>query len=463
MERLSGLDAGLLYSESSAVPLHVCSVIELDTSTVPGGYTFDQFRSVLASRMCALPELSAKLADSQLNLDHPVWVEDNDFELSRHLHQIGLPSPGGREELAGVCSDIMSVPLDRSKPLWELSVIECPGGDTDPHDSDRLVLIFKVHHAAVDGVSAADLLSRLCDLQPDAAPHDPVDGPGDATRWGIAADGLLRFLTLPWQLTKVIPETASTIVETVGRAISGTAMAAPFSAPTTPFNAKLTSARNISLAQLDLDGVKWVKDQCGVKVNDVVMALCAGALRGYLRERAELPDDPMIAAVPSSVHDKSDRPGRNQLSGMFCSLHTDIEDPLERLCAIAESDSRAKEHSSAVGPTLLVDLAQAVSRGMVGPMLNLMSHTPLSHTAIHNVIISNIAGPATQLYICGAEVKALYPLGPIFQGSGLNITVMSLGNKLNVGIISCPRLVDDLWDLADRFDAELGALRACCA
>jgi diacylglycerol O-acyltransferase / wax synthase len=463
MERLSGLDAGLLYSESSAVPLHVCSVVELDTSTVPGGYTFQRFRSVLASRMCALPELRAKLADSQLNLDHPVWVEDKDFELSRHLHRIGLPSPGGREELADVCGDIMSVPLDRSKPLWELWVIERPGGNGDPHDSNALVLIFKVHHAAVDGVSAADLLSRLSDLEPDAPPHNPVDGPGDATGWAIAADGLLRFLARPWQLARLIPEATSMIVKTLDRAVSGTAMAAPFTAPTTPFNAKLTSARNVAFAQLDLDRVKRVKNQCGVKVNDVVMALCAGALRGYLRERAELPGDPMIAAVPSSVHDKSDRPGRNQLSGMFCSLHTDIEDPLERLCAIAESDSHAKEHSSALGSTLLVDLAQAVSRGMFGSMLNLFSHTPLTHTAIHNVVISNIAGPDTKLYICGAEVKALYPLGPIFQGSGLNITVMSLGDTLNVGIISCPRLVDDLWNLADRFDSELAELQTACA
>ncbi len=463
MERLSGLDAGLLYSESSAVPLHVCSVAELDTSTVPGGYTFQRFCSGLSSRMSALPELRAKLADSQLNLDHPVWVEDRDFQLSRHLHRIGVPSPGGREELADVCADIVAIPLDRSKPLWEMWVIEGLGGNADQCGSDRVALLVKVHHAAVDGVAAADLLGRLCDVEPDAAPRDPVAGSGDATSWAIAADGLLRFLTRPWQLTKVIPEAASTIVETVGRAVSGTAMAAPFTAPETPFNAKLTSARNIAVAQLDLECVKQIKNHCGVKVNDVVMALCAGALRGFLRERAQLPDHPLIAVVPSSVHGQSDRPGRNQLSGMFCSLHTDIEDPQERLRAIAESDSRAKEHSSALGPTLLVDLAQSVSRTMFGSVLNLMSHTPLSHATVHNVVISNVAGPTTQLYVCGAEVKSLYPLGPIFHGSGLNITVISLGDKLNVGIISCPQLVDDLWDLADRFDAELDELSSGCA
>ncbi|MDZ4270072.1 MAG: WS/DGAT domain-containing protein, partial [Mycobacterium sp.] len=254
----------------------------------------------------------------------------------------------------------------------------------------------------------------------------------------------------------------ATLVKTVSRAASGTAMAAPFTAPATRFNAEVTSERTIALAQLDLDDVKRVKNECGVKVNDVVMALCAGALRGYLHDRAELPEHPLIAVVPSSVHGKSDRPGRNQLSGMFCNLHTDIDDPLERLRAIAESDTRAKEHSSDLGPTLVVDLADSLSRAMLGWILSLASHTPLSHTAIHNVVVSNVAGPPTTLYACGAEVKALYPLGPIFHGSGLNITVMSLADTLNVGIISCPQLVDDLWDLADRFEAELGELLRRC-
>ena len=356
MERLSGLDAGLLYSESATVPLHVCSIVEVDTSTVPGGYTFAGFRSDVAARMGALPELRAKLVDSQLNLDHPVWVEDKHFDLSRHLHRIALPSPGGRDELTDLCAQIASFPLDRTKPLWEMWVIEGLDRDSDAPEGDRLALFFKVHHAAVDGVSAANLLSQLCDVEPEAPPPDPVEGPGDATRWAIAADGLLRFVTRPWTLTKVIPETTATIVKTVGRAATGTAMAAPFTAPSTPFNAEVTSERSIALAQLDLDDVKRVKKECDVKVNDVVMALCAGALRGYLHDRAELPEHPLIAVVPSSVHGKSDRPGRNQLSGMFCNLHTDIDDPLERLRAIAESDTRAKEHSSDLGPTLVVDL-----------------------------------------------------------------------------------------------------------
>ncbi|MBO0679078.1 wax ester/triacylglycerol synthase family O-acyltransferase [Mycolicibacterium sp. S2-37] len=461
MERLSGLDAGLLYSESAAVPLHVCSITELDTSTVPGGYTFERFRDGVAARMVALPELRAKLADSQLNLDHPVWVEDKDLDVTRHIHRIGLPAPGGRQELTDVCAHIASIPLDRSKPLWDMWVIEGLDGDA-AEDGGRLALMLKVHHAAVDGVSAANVLNQLCDTKPDAPLPDPVEGPGEGSPLAIAADGLLRFATRPWQLTRLIPVTTAMVVETVKRAASGTAMAAPFSAPTTRFNGELTSERTIALAQLDLNDVKKVKNRFDVKVNDVVMALCAGALRDFLSDRDELPDKPLIAVVPSSVHGQTDRPGRNQLSGMFCNLHTDIGDPLERLKALAASNSNAKEHSGSLGPTLLVDLAQSISRGMFSGLLNLMSRTPMPQTAIHNVVISNVAGPTTRLYTGGAEVKGLYPLGPIFHGSGLNITVMSQGDRLNVGIISCPQLVDDLADLADRFEAELEELLNRC-
>jgi diacylglycerol O-acyltransferase len=454
MERLSGLDASFLYAESSTVPLNVCSVVELDTSTMPGGYTFDRFHDDLALRIKALPEFRAKLADSQLNLDHPVWVEDKDFDLSRHLLRIDLPPPGGRRELAEVCGHIAAAQLDRSKPVWEMWVIEGVA-DTDAHEGGPLALMIKVHHAAVDGVSAANLLTQLCSPEPDSPPPDPVAGPGDATALDIAAGGLVRFISRPLNLARALPATVSTIVNTVSRARSGMAMAAPFTAPATPFNAEVTAERNIALAQLDFDDVKRVKNRFDVKVNDVVLALCAGALREFLRDRGELPDKPLVAVVPMSVHDTSNRPGRNQVSGMFCNLQTHIEDPGERLQAIAKANSRAKDHSRAIAPSLVLDVTQVVTRAMFGFILGVAAHTPLTHTAIHNVIISNVAGPRNKLYCLGAEIKALYPLGPIFHGSGLNITVMSLSGKLNVGIISCRKLVDDLWGLADRFEPEL--------
>jgi diacylglycerol O-acyltransferase len=460
MERLSGLDASFLYIESPTQPLHVCSILELDTSTVPGGYTFDRLRDELALRIAAIPEFRAKLADSQLNLDYPVWVDDDAFDLDRHLLRIGLPSPGGRRELAEICGHIASTPLDRSRPLWEMWVIEGVA-DTDPREGGLLAVMTKVHHAAVDGVTGANLLSQLCTVEPDVPAPERVEGPGKAGPLQIAASGLVRFASRPWQLANVMPTTVATIVKTVRRARTGLTMAAPFAGPPTRFNASVTADRNVALAQLDLDDIKKVKDHFKVTVNDVVMALCAAVLRWFLGDHDELPARSLVAMVPVSVHGKSDRPGHNQLSGMFCKLETHIGDPAERLQAIARADAAAKNHSSVISPTLLQDWAQLAARAVFGAVFRLVADSPLIGNPVHNLIISNVPGPQAQLYFLGCEVEAMYPLGPLFHGCGLNVTAMSLNGKLNVGVISCPDLLPDLWRLVDDFDVALEELLEC--
>ncbi|MHA3021013.1 WS/DGAT/MGAT family O-acyltransferase [Mycobacterium sp. BMJ-28] len=458
MQRLSGLDASFLYLETAAQPLHVCSILELDTGTVPGGYAFDRLRDELALRIKAMPEFREKLADSRFNPDHPVWVEDDDFDVHRHLHRIGLPAPGGRAELAEICGHIASLPLDRSRPLWEMWVIENVAG-TDAHDGGRLALMTKVHHAAVDGVTGANLMSTLCSTEPDAAPPDPVQGAGSATELEIAISGALKYATRPLKLMNVLPSTVSTVIDTARRATKGLTMAAPFAAPKTAFNANVTGHRNISFAQLDLEDIKKVRAHFGVKVNDVVMALVSGVLRRFLQDRGELPESSLVAMIPVSVHDKSDRPGRNQVSGMFSSLHTNVEDPAERLMAISSANSLAKQHSSAIGATLLQDWSQFAAPAVFGIAMRVYARSNLSAAApVHNLVVSNVPGPQIPLYLLGCEVKAMYPLGPIFHGSGLNITVMSLNGKLDVGIISCPELLPDLWDMADDFAVALDEL-----
>jgi WS/DGAT/MGAT family acyltransferase len=256
-----------------------------------------------------------------------------------------------------------------------------------------------------------------------------------------------------------VPTTLSSVVDTVKRARSGLAMAAPFAAPKTAFNANVTGHRNIAFAQLDLEDIKTVKNHFGVKVNDVVMALVSGVLRKFLADRGELPDNSLVAMVPVSVHEKSNRPGRNQVSGMFSKLETHIEDPGERLKSIAEANSVAKQHSSAIGATLLQDWTQFAAPAVFGIAMRVYAASRLTAAKpVHNLVISNVPGPQVPLYFLGSEVKAMYPLGPIFHGSGLNITVMSLTGKLDVGIVSCPELLPDLWDMADDFEVALGEL-----
>jgi WS/DGAT/MGAT family acyltransferase len=458
MQRLSGLDASFLYLETATQPLHVCSVLEIDTATIPGGYTFDRLRDALGLRIKAMPEFREKLADNRLNLDHPVWVEDKDFDVDRHLHRIGLPAPGGRTELGEICGHIASLNLDRSRPLWEMWVIENVAG-TDAHDGGRLAVMTKVHHAGVDGVTGANLMSQLCTTEPDAPPPDPVEGVGGGSDLEIAVSGAIKYATRPLKLINVLPSTLSTVVDTVKRARSGLTMAAPFAAPKTRFNASVTGHRNVAFAQLDLEDVKTVKSHFGVKVNDVVMALVAGVLRRFLLDRGELPDCTLVAMVPVSVHNKSDRPGRNQVSGMFSSLETTIEDPADRLKAIAEANSVAKQHSAAIGATLLQDWSQFAAPAVFGIAMRVYASSRLTSVApVHNLVVSNVPGPQVPLYFLGAQVKAMYPLGPIFHGSALNITVMSLSGKLDVGLISCPELLPDLWDMADDFAVALEEL-----
>ncbi|ORV89026.1 WS/DGAT/MGAT family O-acyltransferase [Mycolicibacterium iranicum] len=461
MQRLSGLDASFLYLETAAQPLHVCSILELDTTTMPGGYTFDKLRDQLSLRIRAMPEFRERIADTPFNLDHPVWLEDNDFDVDRHVHRIGLPSPGGRNELAEICGHIASLPLDRARPLWEMWVIENVGGVSAAQGGERIAVMTKVHHAAVDGVTGANLMSKLCTTGPDAPPPDPVDGPGGGSELEIAVSGAVRFAARPLKLVSVVPNTVATVVDTVRRARSGLTMAPPFAAPKTVFNANVTSHRNVAFAQLDLEDIKTVKNHFGVKVNDVVMALVSGVLRTFLLDHGQLPENSLVAMVPVSVHEKSDRPGRNQVSGMFAKLETGIDDPAERLRAIAQANSIAKQHSSAISATLLQDWTQFAAPAVFGAAMRVYASSRLSGARpVHNLVVSNVPGPQGQLFMLGCQVKAMYPLGPIFHGSGLNMTVMSLSGNLDVGIVSCPELVPDLWDMADGFDAALKELLA---
>jgi WS/DGAT/MGAT family acyltransferase len=279
MQRLTGLDAFLLYLETPTQPLNVCCVLQLDTSTMPGGYSYTRFRAALAKRVKLVPEFRVKLADSQLNLDHPVWVDDANFQLRRHLHRVAMPPPGGHRELAEVCGHIAGLPLERDRPLWEMWVIEGGAG------ADSLAVMLKVHHAVVDGVSGVNLLNHLCGVEPELPPLQPRDGAGGAYPFQIAASGLVGFALRPWRLTTVLPATVRTLVQTALRARQGRTMAAPFAAPPTAFNAPFTERRNIAFTQLDLRDIKAIKNRHGLTVNDVVVGLCAGALRRFLLDR----------------------------------------------------------------------------------------------------------------------------------------------------------------------------------
>ena len=446
MDRLSGLDASFLYFETPAHLMHVCGLLVLDPSTMTGEYRFAKIRETLRTRLSANPAFTRKLRDPILNLDHPVWVEDEDFDIEHHVRRVAAPAPGGPEELAEVCGDIAGQPLDRTRPLWEFWIIE---GLAD----GAIAVMTKMHHATVDGVSGASLVSTLCSIEPDSPPMvtPPPRGPQRRPRdRDIVVSGLVGIAKRPVKLARLLPGTLGVLPSWIERSRRGAAMPAPFTAPRTSLNGTVTGHRSIAFMRLSLADVKEVKNAFSSTVNDVVLTLCSGALRKYLEDRGELPDSSLVAMVPVSVHGKTKAGGTNKVSGMFSSLSSDIADPVERLAAIAEQNLVAKAHHQTLSASLLQDWAQFAAPNTFGLAVRLYSKLRLAerHPVVHNLVISNVPGPPMPIYFLGARIIGFYPFGPVFHGAGLNVTVLSNDGHLDVGLIACRELAPDLWDLA---------------
>jgi len=459
MERLSGLDASFLYLESSAQLMHVCGIIQLDPSTIPGGYSFAGMKAELERRISTIPSFHRKLKEVPLEIDHPIWVEDTDFDIDRHVHRLAVPSPGGKAELAELCGHMAGIPMDRSRPLWEMWVIE-------GLDNGRIAVFTKMHHATVDGISGANMISFLCSLEPDAPLLDLAPAgrklaapPGD---WELFGRGLLTNLAKPVQFMKLLAPTTSVLSKTISRARQGTAMAAPLTAPRTSFNGNITGQRSVAYADLSLEKIKEIRHAvAGATVNDVVLAISGGALRRYLQERGELPESSLLASVPVSVHQTSTKSGgTNKVSSMFAKLGTDIADPVVRLAQLAEANANAKEHHKAIPADTLQEWAEFAAPRTFGLAVRAVAKLKLADKGpvIHNLVISNVPGPPVALYFMGAEIVGFYPLGPVFHGAGLNVTVMSNAGRMHVGLIACRQSMPEIASLAEHFPEELDAL-----
>lgn len=418
-----------------------------------GGYRFSTFREKLAERVAAIPEFRRKLHNSPLNLLHPVWVEDEVFDVDRHLHRVAVPSPGDRETLAELCAHFAGQPLDRARPLWEMYVIEgvADGG---------VAVLLKMHHATVDGVSGANLIAYLCGLEPDSLL--PLPGSGDnptpPSHLDLLRSSVTSLARRPVEIAKLLPDLFGMAPRWLGRTLKRTGMPVPFTAPRTSLNSTITGLRTVAYASLDLDDVKVVKNVFNVTVNDVVLALCSGALRRYLEARGELPDGPLVATVPVSVSDRTETgTGSNQVSAFFASLPTQLPDPAARIYALAESNRVAKEHHFSIKADMLQDWAQFAGPRVFGLAVRAYSALRLAekHPVVHNLVISNVPGPPMPLYLLGAQVTGMYPLGPVFHGAGLNVTVISNAGRVDIGLLGARELVPELWTLADLIQTEM--------
>jgi diacylglycerol O-acyltransferase / wax synthase len=463
MERMSGLDATFLYFETPNMHMHVMGVIVFDPSTVAEGYSFERVKEIMSKRLHLVPPFRRKLAPIPFNLHHPVWVEDPDFDLDYHIHRIGCPAPGSEKELSEIVGDIASRPLDRTRPLWEMFIVE-------GLQNGYVASVAKMHHATIDGVSGANLMVHLFDLEPEPAepveeqPWEPDRMPTDVELLAFSAVSRLRR---PLNILKVLPQTVKSVANVVQRRRGGdgSGMATPFTAPRTSFNQPVTPHRKVAFATTSLDEVKEIKRAFGATVNDVVVNIVSGALRKYLSDHDELPDKSLIATCPVSVRgeDEKDVIGSNRVSAMFTSLHTDMADPVERLQAIHEANKGAKEEHNAIGADLLTNWMEFAAPTTFSLAARMYTNLRLveRHPVIHNLVISNVPGPPFPLYFAGAKLVGLNPLGPVMDGAGLNITVLSYVDNINWGFIACRELMPDLWDLADAIpEAQAELLKA---
>jgi WS/DGAT/MGAT family acyltransferase len=486
LRQLTSLDAQFLAIESPTHYGHVGGLVIVDPSTRESGQIrLEDMTELLSERMHLLPVMRWRLAEVPLGLDRPYWIEDPGFDLEYHLREIALPAPGDDRRLAEQVCRICSRHLDRSRPLWELYLIQGLEGG-------RCAVLTKMHHAMIDGMSGAEIMGVLFDLEPNGreveppeaeAAGDAGDEPGSLEMLGRGIAALpmqpLRTLrklpsTLPYldvapsilgvPGAEAISRYASRARSALGGGGDGEIIERPrHRAPHTPFSGRISAHRRFSFGSLPLETVKEIKNRLGVKVNDVVVALCAGAVREWLIANDALPDEPLLAQIPVSVRTENQiGTYGNRISVMIVPIPTDEPDPVQRVLRANEAMLAAKDRHRAMPAELLQDVAN-----FIPPAVNaraarvaLQLGTQQRMRPIYNLVISNVPGPPFPLYLAGAEVLANFPVSVVTDGAGLNITVMSYRDSMDFGLLADRDQIPEIWDLIGALERDLAAIAA---
>ena len=458
MRRLGGTDALFLSLETPSWHQHVggLSVIDPEGRVI----AFDEFLLKVTERLPYAPKFRWKLKQTPFGLDRPMWVDDEDFDVRRHVRRIGLPSPGGAKELGEVVGTLMSSQLDRRRPLWEMWFIEGLAGG-------KIGVFLKYHHCLLDGVAGASLATVLLDLERDAsaplAPRPSAEegqaGP-EPSDVALVARTLLDQARRPLRVARYLTNLVAKGAAAAQSMTADEQNRAILRAPVTPFNAPVGPRRELAFASLAMADVHALKVHHDVKVNDVVLAVTAGALRRYLDKHDALPEAALVSAVPVSTRPSGDTSMDNQISNMFVSLATDVADPIERLQAVKRSTQSAKAMRNAIGAREIQSIGEVASPLILGSAIraiyrtSLMSRIPLRI----NTVVSNVPGPNIPLYMCGGKVVAIFPSSVLLENMGLNVTVISYLDRIDFGIHVDPDLVSDVWVLANEVPGALAEL-----
>lgn len=464
MKRLSALDALFLYMEGPETPMHVAGVTVCKPET-PSDDLFARFRAHTAARLDLLPSYRRRLEWTPLGLDHPVWVDDDKLDLDYHVRRAALPKPGGMAELRALVAQLHAVPLDRTRPLWEYVFIE-------GLEDGAFAVYSKLHHCAMDGVGAMATLGVMFDLGPEAEYESlparivpPDSQPADGIELTSTAIG--DFLRQGWRAVTALPSVAKALSRTAPNFVRDAKFLYAYvkDMPRTPFNAAISGHRVYATASLSLAEVKALGRSRGATINDVVLALTAGALRRYLSEHGVLPEKPLTAGVPASMRALGDTQLNNQVIFTLSRLPTDVAEPLPRLAAAKAASQEAKN--------LFADMRDFVTTNVsiLGAPLVTMGLARLSAGAraanyvwpFFNVVVSNVPGPRQPMYCVGAKATHYYPVSIPYHGCALNVTVHSYLDKIEFGLIACSETVPDAQRIADFVVEDFAALKAADA
>jgi diacylglycerol O-acyltransferase / wax synthase len=465
MEHLSTLDASFVHLETPETPMHVASLLLLELPEGYKGNFYEDVKKLIANRIHLARVMHRKLAPMPFELGDPVWIEDNDIDIDYHVRHVLLPQPGTMEQLEALTARLHSSALDRSRPLWEIYVIE-------GLQSGQIGYYNKIHHSGIDGKAGTELAQVLYDTTPEPHVYEPpVRRQTGGYQLGITEmieAGIRNAATQYAKLAQMWPKAAEVMGNLANTAtrIADRSEGAPNlrPAPRTLFNVGITNQRSFATMRIPLADMKAVAKRNGATLNDIVMAVCAGGARKFLEVRNSLPDDPLQAAVPASLREPGDKSMNNQVTMVRISLATDIADPAKRLEAIRNSAQESKETLGQVKGIIMTDLPMIGSPWIMSSFAMLYGRSNLADRVppFSNLVISNVPGPQKTLYVAGAKMVSYYPVSIPYHGNALNITVQSYAGSMDFGLTACRRAMpqSELYALIKDMKAAYAELEA---